>query len=203
MLSLPADIQSLVAQTIDAAESKTTGHIEYIKDKAEKLSVEQLKLCDFVREGLEGLDKSGFRYAQKLHDLSFDMKNILEALVQTHNSSTDAVLERISNDAVKVQDFQQTGFQALSKSTNESMDIILRSVLRQEAKTQAQSTRIYRKLEHISGLLESVERICTEAPNQPQSLHASGSNPTARAQALFASLWVVWKALDDAIRQFV
>lgn len=203
MLSLPADIQFLVAQTIDGAESKVTGCMEEIKDKAEELSAEQLKLCDFVREGLEGLDKSGFQHAQKLHDLSSDIKNILEALVQTHDSSTDSVLERISDNAVKVQDSQQTGFEALSKSANESMDVVLRSVQEQETRTQAQSTHIYRKLEHISAFLESVERIRAEARNQPRSLHASGSNITARAQALFKSLWVMWKALDDVIRQFV
>lgn len=203
MLSLPANIQSFVAQTIDGAESKITGCLEGIKDKTEELSVDQLKLYHFIQDGLEGLDKSEFRRAQKLHDLSLDMKNILEALLETHDSFTDAVLERISNGAVKIQDSQRIGFQAVSKSTKESMDIIRRSVLQQEARTQAHSTQIYRQLEHIRIFLESVQRTSAEAPNQAQSPYASEWSITSKVQALFSSLWVIWKTVNGVTRQFM
>lgn len=201
MLKLPADVQSLVAQTIDGSESKVTGYLEEIKSKAKELSVEQLSLRDFIREELESLDKSGMLHAQKACQISLDINNSLEDIVQAHNNSTDAALERISNETVNIQEYQRTEIQALSESTKKSMDGILRSVLQQESRSQAHSTHIYRKLEHITTFLESVETIRTEVRNQTRTPHAS--NITATAQALFESLWVMWKSLNDVIRQFV
>lgn len=192
-----------MAQTINGSESKTIGSLENIKTKAEELCIKQLSLRDFVREEFESLDKSGILHAQKLHHLSLDMKNGLEALVQTHNDSTDSVLERISNNTVKFQEYQQTEFQAISESTKKSMDVILRSVLQEKSRTQAESTHIHRKLEHIATFLESVRSLRTEVWNQPRSPQASRSNVTATAQAFLESLWVMWKSLDDVIRQFV
>lgn len=203
MLKLPVDVQSLVAQTIDGSEHKITGCLEKIKSKAEELSVKQLSLRDFIREELESLDKSGILRAQKVYQLSLDINNSLENFVQTHNNSTDAVLERISNNTAKSQEYQHTEFQALSESTERSMDVILRSVLQENSRTQAQSTHIHRKLEHIAKILESVQSLRTEGRNQPQSPQASRSNITATAQALFESLLVMWKSLDGVIRQSV
>lgn len=203
MLKLPADVQSLVAQTIDGSESKITGYLEEIKSKAEELSVKQLSLRDFIREELESLDKSGILRAQKAYQLSLDINNSLGDIVQTHNNSTDAALERISNNTLQIQEYQQTEFQALSKSTKESMDGILRSVLQRESRSRAHSTHIYRKLEHITTFLESMRTIRTDVRNQARTPHESKSNITATAQALFESLWVMWKSLNDVIRQFV
>lgn len=203
MLKLPTDVKSLVARTIDGAENRVNVYLGDIKDKAEELSVEHLKICDLVREGLEGLDKAEFRRAQKLHDLSMDMKNILEDLLQSHNSSTHTILECISNDAIKIQDSQQTELQRFSNSNKESMGDLLQNVLRQEATTRTHSTEIHRKLEHISGFLESINTIRTEFQDRPESLHASGSNITGAARALVTSLWAMWKSLDDVIRHFL
>lgn len=192
-----------MAQTIDGSESKITGCLEEIKSKAEELSVKQLSLHDFIREELESLDKSGILRAQKVYQLSLDINNSLEDFVQTHNNSTDAVLERISNNTVKFQEYQHTEFQALSESTKKSMDVILRSVLQENSRTQAQSTHIHRKLEHIAKFLESVQSLRAEGRNQPRSPQASRSNITETAQALLESLWAMWKSLEDVIRQFV
>lgn len=203
MLKLPADVQSLVAQIVDGSESKITGCLEEIKSKAEEFFVKQLSLRDFIREELESLDKSVILRTQKAYKLSLDIDHRLQDIVQTHNNSTDAALERISNNTIKIQEYQRTEFQALSKSTKRSMDGILRSVLQQESRSQAHSTHIYRKLEHITTFLESVETIRTEVRNQARSPHASKSNITTTAQALFESLWVMWQSLNDVIRQFM
>lgn len=203
MLKLPADVQSLVAQTIDGSESKITEYLEEIKSKAEEHSVTQLSLRDFIREELESLDKSGILRSNKAHQLCLNINNSLEDIVQTHNNSTDAALERISNNTVKIQKYQRTEFQALSRSTKRSMDSILQSVLQQESRSQAHSTHIYRKLEHITTFLESVETIRTEVRNQARSPHASNSSISTTAQALFESLWVMWKSLNDVVRQFM
>lgn len=203
MLRLPADLQSHVAQNIDGSESKITRCMEEMKVKTEELSVEQRKTCELVRQGLEGLDKAGSGQAQELHDLSLDVKNSLQALTQAHNSSTDVVLERITNNAIKLQNSQQTELQALSNSTKESAGVMLRSVLQQETRNRDQSIHIHRKLEQISNVLESVGRIRTEERNQSRSQHTSRSDITAKARAFSASLRVMWKSLDDVIQQFM
>lgn len=184
-----------MAQTIDVSERKITGCLEEIKSKAEEFSVKQLSLRDFIREELKSLDQSEILRAQKVYQLSLDINKSLEDFVQTQNDSTDAVLKRVSNNTVE--------FQALSESTKKSMEVILRSVLQENSRTQTQSTHIHQKLEHIAKFLESVQSLRTEGRNQPQSPQASRSNITATAQALFDSLWVLWKSFDGVIRQFV
>lgn len=220
-LQMPSDVQLRVSQIIHGAETRVTGLIRDARDKVEQLADKQSGACDLIQQCFHELHESGDGRAQRLAEISLDLKVKLESLVQAHGGSTDRVfrelsqqslvLESILRQVTNVNNTNSFYLQKASDSHQRSTDTVLQGIhtaknltfdmiAQQDARGQARSFQMSRKLERMNDALASVNRCLEEMRSPPQVAPSSDINISIAGRELLNSFLVLWKGLNGTLR---
>lgn len=217
---LPTDIQSRIAQLIDTAETKVSVLIQDATRKMEELTSKQSEAFNLAQDSLHELCGSTDERAQRIEESSLSLEARVENLLQAHRASADSILQHLAQGCRQSQNIsnlvtsahygQASGFQRMLDSNQRSSDIVLRKfylmsriMMQQEARSQAQSSHIIRKLETVTGLLGSFEGVFEDIQKPLRVVHSPEASINAAAQRLFANLVAIWEALSGALRELM
>lgn len=220
-LQMPSDVQLRVSQIIHGAEGRVSRLIGDARDKIEDLADKHSGACDLIQQCFQELHESGDGQAQRLAEVSLDLKAKLESLFQAYGGSTDRVLQEFSQQSLVLESIlhQVTNvnnthafyFQKASESNQRSTDMVLRGIhiakdltfdmiAQQEARGQARSSQVSCKLERMNDALASVNRCLEEMRSLPQVAPSSEINISVAGRELLSSLLVLWKGLNGTLR---